>query len=327
MRSCQFSLKTLHFTTFMTTNDIFFNSVERLRSGWRFAFFFISFFLISGILSIFTSVFLSFLPVTPDQRTILFFIFNNFLTFLCALGLGWGVGKLFEDLPFKTLGVSISKNWFKDLILGIGLGIFAILLACLIAMIFGGLSFQINQTADFSAKLNTLGISFAIFVIGAANEEMIFRGYLLQTFSRAGLAWLAILLTSAFFASAHLQNPNASPIPIINTALAGIWFGVAYLKTRTLWLPFGLHFVWNWVQGAFLGIPVSGITELTPSPLLQAVDQGPTWLTGGHYGIEGGITCTIAIVVTTALIWFLPILKPTEDMVALTSHENPKEFA
>jgi hypothetical protein len=55
------------------------------------------------------------------------------------------------------------------------------------------------------------------------------------------------------------------------------------------------------------------------------VDSGPVWLTGGEYGIEGGISCTIALAATALLIWFAPILGPTEEMLALTDRENPVE--
>ncbi len=110
----------------------------------------------------------------------------------------------------------------------------------------------------------------------------------------------------------------------INTGLAGIWFSVAYLKTRNLWFVFGLHLMWNWVQGAFLGLPVSGITELTTAPLVRITEFGAPNITGGIYGIEGGIACTVAIFFSTVLIWYLPLLRPTAEMLALTSEEKPK---
>ena len=141
---------------------------------------------------------------------------------------------------------------------------------------------------------------------------------MLQTFSRAGLAWLAILLTSVFFAVVHSWNPNAGVIPILNTALAGVWFGSAYLKTRDLWLAFGIHLMWNWMQGAFFGIEVSGLTDITTAPLFKEIDHGPVWLTGENYGIEGGIATTIALIISTAAIHFLPILIPSDEMLALS---------
>jgi hypothetical protein len=132
-------------------------------------------------------------------------------------------------------------------------------------------------------------------------------------------------LTSLLFAVTHTSNPSANYLSFINTALAGLWFGAAYLKTRTLWFAFGLHLAWNWVQGAILGISVSGINEITVAPLLQPTNAGSIVLTGGDYGIEGGIACTIALIVSTALIWFLPILKPTKEMLELTSKEKSTE--
>lgn len=125
---------------------------------------------------------------------------------------------------------------------------------------------------------------------------------------------------------AHLGNANSNIVSTINTALAGIWLGAAYLKTRNLWFPFGIHLMWNWFQGAVFGIEVSGITQFTTAPILHEIDSGPAWLTGESYGIEGGIACTIALIVSMALIYFLPNLKPTDEMLALTSEEKPKQI-
>jgi hypothetical protein len=52
-----------------------------------------------------------------------------------------------------------------------------------------------------------------------------------------------------------------------------------------------------------LGLPVSGIERLAPAPLLRAINSGPDWLTGGSYGIEGGAACTIALLISTLVIW------------------------
>ena len=57
------------------------------------------------------------------------------------------------------------------------------------------------------------------------------------------------------------------------------------------------------MQAAILGVPVSGINRLTPAPLLHAANQGPDWLTGGTYGLEGGLACTIALLVSMFVVW------------------------
>ena len=181
-----------------------------------------------------------------------------------ALGIGWICGKFLEGLPFRALGAAFTKYWFKNLCMGLAVGAVSLVVVIAAAMIFGGLRFHLNSDYGSSAILVTLGVSFAVFAVAAAFEEALFRGYILQTFSRAGLAWMAIIMTSLFFALAHLRNPGANWISSLNTAIAGVWFGVAYLKTRDLWLPFGMHFIWNWVQGSIFGIEVSGLKGYSP---------------------------------------------------------------
>lgn len=308
----------------MSVKDLFLNSAGRLRSGWRFLIFLFVFIFICQPIIVVTAALLKSLPPQYSENFWLTFTVPVLVSAILALALNWLCGYLLESLPFRALGFSFVGNWLKDCVLGILAGAVTIGFAALLAMIFGGLSFQINHTADTNQILTTLGGALLVFIIGAINEEALFRGFLLQTMTRAHLAWGGVILTSFLFASAHFLNPNFVFLSWLNTFLAGVWFAVAYLKTRSLWFPITLHFAWNWFQGAILGINVSGIKELTAAPVLQAVDQGPTWLTGGHYGLEGGFACTVALIVSTIAIWFMPFLKPTEEMLRLTSEENPK---
>jgi len=309
----------------MKTEEIFFNQFGRLRSGWRFVIFLLLFIFFGLLFGYAAEVLFTKLAFDFSSGSVLYVLVNSSVSFATALLIGWLCGKYLESLPFRALGCWFTKNWLKDLVLGLFLGAATLSIAVLIAFISGGLSFQLNQAAGQSAILLTLGISLIVFIVAAAFEEILFRGYILQTLARANLAWLAIALTSLFFAVGHLTNPNAGYISTLNTALAGVWFGVAYLKTRTLWFVFGLHLMWNWFQGAIFGIEVSGIKSLTTAPLFQEIDLGPIWLTGESYGVEGGIVCTIALLISILLIWFLPFLKPTEEMWALTSKEIPKQ--
>ena len=305
----------------MNFNTIIFNEAGRVRSGWRFALFlfsFIFFLTIAG--SLVVGVFAA-LGAELAPSTLRFILINSSISLALALALGWFWGRSLEDLPFRALGASFTKNWLKDLIWGLIFGALSMAAAVAIAVAFGGLSFDFNRSYGTAAILLTLGVSMAVFTIAAAFEEAFFRGYILQTFARARLAWLAIILTSVFFAMAHYGNPNATAFSIVNTALAGVWLGVAYLKTRNLWFPFGVHLMWNWTQGAFFGVEVSGLQNLITAPFLREIDAGPVWLTGEKYGIEGGIACTVALVVSTIAIWFAPFLKPTDEMLAFSSKE------
>lgn len=303
-------------------NQIFFNEFGRIRSGWRVIIFLLAFVFVSGFFGAIVRAILSRLPFGFNKSGWSGFVVPNFILLVMSLFIGWLCGRLLENLPFRALGFWFTKNWLKDLLFGLALGAVSVLFAAFIAIIFGGMTIQPNRTNGTSAILLTLGVSLAVFTLGAAAEEALFRGYTLQTFARAKLILFGVFITSLFFATTHNGNPSADILSWINTFLAGIWFSIAYLKTRNLWMVFGLHLMWNWVQGAILGIPVSGIKELTTAPLFQVTHIGSTVLTGGGYGIEGGIACTIALVASSVLIWFLPMLKPTAEMLALTSEEK-----
>jgi uncharacterized protein len=308
----------------MSPNFIFLNSVGRLRSGWRFSIFTVLFIAFVLTLEAFIVALLLVLGISLENITnsSTGFISLTLARLCAAVFIGWVCLKAFEGLPLVALGWNFSSLWWRDLLLGFVVGSASLLLATGIAALGGGLTFIVNP-AGFAAVGQTLLVSLGVFAFGAASEEALFRGYPLQTFTRARLVWVAILITSVFFALAHAYNPSATIFSLINTGLAGVWFVVAYLKTRTLWFAFAIHWSWNWVLGAIMGLPVSGLKYITPQPVLLGIDNGPTWLTGGHYGIEGGAACTVALLVSTAVIWFLPFLKPTPEMLALTSQENP----
>ena len=308
----------------MKSANILFNQYRNLRSGWRFAVFLFGLFFFLVVCGIIISAAVHLLPVSLTGNNSVGFIVQSLMILTASIVIGWLCGKYLEDLPFRALGCWFVEGWTKNLILGLGLGALTICLAALITVASGATTFRFNETAGQAAIAETLAFSLLVFTLGAASEEALFRGYILQTFSRARLMVFGILLTSILFGYTHTNNPSANYLSFINTILAGLWFGAAYLKTRTLWFAFGLHLAWNWVLGAVLGISVSGINAITPAPLLQPIYTGSTFLTGGDYGIEGGIACTIALLISILLIWFLPIFKPTEEMLILTGQEKSK---
>lgn len=291
---------------------IFFGEDGLLRSGWRAVIFLMLFILTAGILGLIAQGIVA--SIGPERvgmggR----FVINSVLSLIPALVIGWLCGKYFEHLPYRALGASFEGKWVRNLSLGSALGILTFAFAVGLAYTLGGLRFELNTGDGGSIALGIAG-ALAIFAVGAAFEEALFRGYILQTLDRSGFAWLAILLTSIFFGLVHTGNPNASFFSTANTVLAGLWFSVAYLKTRDLWFVTGLHMMWNWTQGSIFGIEVSGLTNISGSSLLTEIDSGPTWLTGQTYGIEGGIACTVALVVSTITIIALPNIKADRDL-------------
>lgn len=311
----------------MTLHDILINDSGRLRSGWRLLIFVAAYvaalFLIGSILRVIYAIVFNVSPTFSHGRYLENVVYRLNLLVAAPVS-GYVCTRWLEGLPWRALGLWFHRNWIRDLLIGSMLGILSLGLATAIATLAGGLRFTGPDRSSIIPISQTLIFSAALFVVAALAEEALFRGYPLQTFVRAQLAWLGVLLTSVPFAAAHLNNPNVvQPFASINTALAGILFAVAYLHTRSLWFPLGIHWSWNWALGSLFGLPVSGITEIAPHPLLHGEDLGPGWLTGGSYGIEGGLACTVTLIVATLLIWRTRLISATEEMKILTSQENP----
>lgn len=289
-------------------NKIFINEAGQIRSGWRIVVFLSIFLFFAILLGVVAESVLAAFGYEAGQGSSMFRLVNGIVSIIPALAVGWLCGKWLESLPISALGASFTSRWFRHSLIGLGLGAITFGIAVLIAMT-GGLQFSANREVPFQPLIAGLLTSFIVLAVAAAFEEVLFRGYLFQTLVRSNLAWLAIFLTSVGFGFAHYGNPDASIFSVANTMLAGLWFGLAYLKTRDLWFVWGLHFAWNWIQGAVFGIEISGLRELTPVSLLNEIDPGPAWLTGQTYGLEGGIACTIAILISIGLIYVLPGLK------------------
>lgn len=309
--------------------DFFYNGAGRLRSVWRLAVFTVAYIVATALAFNGVDFALAFLLPRETYRWLFLesgwgWIIQSASLFIPAALIGWGCAYILEELPWRSLGWAPHKGWLRDTLFGLLVGGASICVAALIGVGVGGYGFTFNGGADGAALLRTIAFSGVVFLLGAAAEEMLFRGYPLQTLLRSWPVWAALVPVSVPFALVHLTNPNVAPrFTFVNTLLAGVWLGVAYWRTRSLWFPLGVHMGWNWVQGAALGSPVSGITKITPDPLLRFADEGPHWLGGGAYGIEGGAACTLALLLSTLFIWRTRLLAATPELRQYTDGENP----
>jgi len=139
---------------------------------------------------------------------------------------------------------------------------------------------------DFAAGI-------ALFVIVALIEEIVFRGYLLNNLLESMHPWWALILTAALFAFLHTQNNYVTILSVVNLFIAGLVLGVNYIYTKNLWFAIFFHFGWNFFQGTVLGYKVSGIE--TGSSIMQQGLMGSETITGGAFGFEGSILCSILL--------------------------------
>jgi membrane protease YdiL (CAAX protease family) len=187
--------------------------------------------------------------------------------------------------------------WLRRLLIGLAAGLAVFSLAVAVAAALG--VYRVKGEGDLGGLVPAL-IASAIFP--AISEEMLFRGILFRWIEEFGGSWAALLVTSVLFGCAHLLNPHASAIAAVGIAFeAGVMLGAAYMLTRSLWLPMGLHAAWNFAQGEIYGIPVSGMPV---HGMLNARLSGPPLLTGNGFGLEASL---IAIIVATlfglTLLW------------------------
>lgn len=144
-----------------------------------------------------------------------------------------------------------------------------------------------------------IGELILIFLPAALHEELVFRGYPFQKLARVNRT-LAVLFVALLFAGLHANNSSVTMIGLVNIFLGGVLLGVAYLRYGRLWFPIGLHFAWNLMTGPILGHEVSGYQG--EDTVLTESGQGPWWLSGGEFGLEGSVVMTVVELLAIGLL-------------------------
>jgi membrane protease YdiL (CAAX protease family) len=207
-----------------------------------------------------------------------------------------------EDHRIAALGLPRAKGWLKQFAIGCTLGFGLTALAIVPIIIWGHTSTRFRLSVH---TLPRLGAVLLILLAGALAEELMFRGYPFQHLVQGIGAVGAIMAFSVMFGAVHLANPGASLWGLLNTILIGVLLSISYLRTRALWLPWGIHFGWNFALGVLFGLPVSGLRLF--NVVVRTTATGPAWLTGGNYGLEASATAVVVILIGVVVVWKLPL--------------------
>jgi hypothetical protein len=203
------------------------------------------------------------------------------------------------------LDLTGARQW------GTGLALGGVLITVDVLMIYRFGSLQLHFHFSGHTLLRAAAVT-ALLLAGALMEELSFRGYPFQKLTEALGAFWAVIALSALFGAVHLWNPDAQgwlSWGFVNTLAVGVLFAIARIRSGSLWLSFGLHFGWNFFQGAVYGLPVSGLREF--SSVVKATAHGSPALTGGSYGPEASAICTMVLVAGFPLLWWL---SPTRNI-------------
>ncbi|MFI7630651.1 lysostaphin resistance A-like protein [Microbispora rosea] len=191
----------------------------------------------------------------------------------------------------------------------IGAGMFAAVIVN-IALIGG---YRVDGLGSVTGAIGMLGFMAA----AAVTEELLFRGVLFRIIEQRTGTWIALTLTGLLFGLMHLTNQHANLWGAIAIAIeAGGMLAAAYAATRTLWLPIGLHFGWNFAAAGIFSTEVSG--NGATQGLLNGVTSGPALLTGGDFGPEASPYAVVfGALLTIAFMW---LARRRGNLVPLRRH-------
>ena len=211
--------------------------------------------------------------------------------------------KCFEKRGLFSIGFN-KKGVVPEYLLGVGVGALMISIPALVCYLTGCIKF----TLDTSASPLVITLLFLAFILQGLGEEVLFRGYLLTSLSRRNNVWMAIIVSSVVFAIFHISNADFGIIPFINITLFGIFAAVFMLKRGSIWAVGAIHSVWNFLQGNFFGISVSGNPKF-PSVLEATNADIGSILSGGDFGLEGGLGVTVVLLIAILLSLLMPAKK------------------
>lgn len=269
-------------------SGLFLNAQSRLRSGWWIALFFL---VLAGLL----------IPLLLSARETGAGvpIHQQALIVLVASLLCQGLRRK----RFSELLGAFDWQWPRQWLLGILGGAALMLFPALVLGATGVVEWRLNEGWSV-----VLGPTLALLAAAAVAEELLFRGFLFQRLIDGLGASYAQVIIAALFTLTHADMLPAQGalryLALTNIFLASIVFGLAYLRTRSLAMPLGLHFAANALQGPILGFGVSGSDQ--PGLLAPRFHDAPEWVTGGIYGLEAsgpGLACVIGLM---AILWRWP---------------------
>jgi membrane protease YdiL (CAAX protease family) len=236
--------------------------------------------------------------------------------FAFALAANVLVLRIFTDRRLVELGLWWNRASMENLAFGILGGAGAATLVLAPAVLSGAA--HIAPTPLDEPSFAVLVFVPALLALGAMGEELMMRGYGFQILLAACGTWATIIPVGIVFAWLHTGNPHATWLGIANTAGFGILFGYAFVRSRDLWLPTGLHFGWN-VTLPLFGVNVSGLRmNVTGHEMVWSA--GSLW-SGGEYGPEASVLTSFIMIVLAVYLWKAPIrrqVSPLTDPPAAT---------
>ncbi len=225
------------------------------------------------------------------------------LTLAILLLAGFSLIGRWVDAQSHTLakqGFPLREGWLSEVRLGTALG-WAIAIVCVLPLtVIGGIAvrfhFELAAWIWWFADL-------LFFAAAALVEEVAFRGYGFQSLERAVGSTGAVIVYSLFFTVLQATQTGSSLASVAVSLVLSVLLSIAYLRTRALWLSWGLNFAWHASRAVLFGLVVAGVSS--HSSVVQGDPLGPWWLTGDGFGLDGSWLAFLVLLAVIPLVYSL----------------------
>jgi membrane protease YdiL (CAAX protease family) len=275
----------------LNLKTLFLDSAGKLRNGW-WILVFIGFIVLTRF---------AYKPLTLGLKDLgISKLWLEPAPFLLTLLATWACTRLRGE-PLSSVGYRMDRRWFREIAWGTLFGIGTALAVVGLIWAVGGVRFESSPARG----VGTLLTGLYIFLFVALMEENLYRGFIFQRMLDGVGIWAAQIVMALLFALLHWGNPgmqgSTEIVASLDLFLGAVMLGLAYLRTRSLALPIGLHLGWNWTHGSVMGFRVSGYDQ---AGWWQPIHQGQAeWLTGGAFGPEASVFSPMVSLVVIVLLW------------------------
>ena len=269
---------------------------QRFRAGWRLLIQTLLLLVIGAILIAVNGFLGRFLDGSMVS------IRNQIINFLAITGSVYMARRWLDKRSFESLGLQIDRHTLPDIFAGISITFVQMGLIYVAMLAFGWVRFEGFAWNFYPPNIvaGKLSMFLVVFSFVGWNEELLSRGYHLQTIASGLKLFWGTLLSSALFGLLHLGNPHATWVSTAGIFLGGVFLGYAFVRTKQLWLPIGLHIGLNFFEGVVFGFPVSGHNNYA---LIRSNFHGPDVWTGGAFGPEAGLIVLPSLIFGSLLIY------------------------
>jgi len=209
-------------------------------------------------------------------------------------------GALFDRQmnSISAQGLPLRSGWSREAGMGVAVG-WGLAVVCMLPIVFvGGVAVVISLQAG---TWGWLLADVAFFALVAMAEEVAFRGYGFQRFEQVVGSYGAAIGFSLYFAVVQAMAPGSNNISILVSVIFSLLLSTAYLRTRALWVSWGINFGWKASRGLIFGLAVSGVTS--HSSVVEGNPMGPFWITGGGFGLDASVVAAVALLLVFPLVY------------------------